>query len=268
MKPVYIQRKVPKYSTISYLLHYSYKNEYPKNAEKFIWGIPSKYRHIKDREISAIISAYIYDGTKRSLMAAQSVDEMFNGKPFEWLAMNRHNDMMLEQNQMRQIYKRTTNTDLYWLFRELKTLYAQYGSIRNRFNLFSLPTLQENIRHTLSVLTPFNTDDVIELSRRNMFFIMMSHIFNDYRLDESQLLAPMYSGLICTCGALGLITKSPTLKKESLTELTDNLRWFSENHPITFWVGILGYLVAVNENDKDLQCLAKKPLVRHRFKKR
>lgn len=268
MKKQWIERKPPRYSTIAYILHYAYKNDYPKNSEKFVWGIPSKYTHIKDREISAIVSSYIYDGTQKSLKAARSVDAMFDGKPFEWLASEKHCEMMMQQNQMRQIYGRITVTDLYWLFRELKTLYANYGSIYKRFSLCKLDTLQDNIECALSVLTPFCGKSVEHFSRRNLFFIMMAHCYNDYKIDESQLIVPLYGRLISTCKALGLLEKKDKLQKDTAILLTDNLRWFSEKHPTTFWIGIFGYMEALREYDNELCKLAKSPLVRHGFRKR
>lgn len=268
MKPVYIQRKVPRYSTIAYILHYAYINDYPKNADKFIWGIPAKYTNIKDREISAIVSSYIYDGTEKSLKAAMKVDAMFGGKPFDWMARKNYCDMMVDQNQMKQIYGRITITDLYWLFRELYTLYAQYGSIYKRFKASSLDTLQQNIEYTFSVLTPFNGKSVEHLSRRNLFFIMMAHCYDDYRIDESQLIAPLYKRMMSTCKILRLIEGSSTICKDTATELTDNLRWFSESHPVTFWMGVIGYIEAVREKDKALTKLAKQRLIRHHFRKR
>ena len=268
MRPTYIQRKVPRYSTISFIQHYAYINDYPKNSEKFIWGIPSKYTHLKDREISAIVCAYIYDGTEKSMNAVREVDAMFKGRPFDWMAGNGHSDMMLEQNQMRQIYGRITVADLYWFFRELRTLYSQYGSIYRRFKASSLDTLQQNIEYTLSVLTPFNGKSVEHLSRRNLYFIIMAHCYDDYRIDESQLIAPLYERMMYPCKLLKLIGEDNTLCKDTATELTDNLRWFSERNPITFWVGILGYIAAVREKDKKLQTLAKSGLIRHRLRKR
>ena len=268
MKSTYIQRKVPRYSTISFIQHYAYINDYPKNSDKFIWGIPSKYTHLKDREISAIVCAYIYDGTEKSMNAVREVDAMFKGRPFDWMAGNGHSDMMLEQNQMRQLYGRITVADLYWFFRELRTLYAQYGSIYRRFKASSLDTLQQNIEYTLSLLTPFNGKSVEHLSRRNLFFIIMAHCYDDYKIDESQLIVPLYGRLISTCKALGLLEKKNKIQKDTAILLTDNLRWFSEKHPTTFWIGIFGYMEALREYDNELCKLAKSPLVRHRFRKR
>jgi hypothetical protein len=96
----------------------------------------------------------------------------------------------------------------------------------------------------------------------------MAHCYNDYEVDESQIIVPLFERQLYTCKQLRLLPDSAMVNMKSAIELTDNLRWFSENHPITFWVGILAYQNAVREEDKMLKKLAKMKLTRRKFNKR
>lgn len=268
MKSQWIERKTPRYSTIAYLLHYSYHNDYPKNADSFVWGIPMKYEKLQDREISALITCYIYDGTDKSIDAARRVDEMFGGHPAQWFSRKRPLDMILCENQNEIIYGKVRVKDLFTFFTELYKIFCGYKSIKNRLNLCRLNTLQDNIKVALSSLPAFGGDEYMHFARRNLFLFMMAHCFNDYEVDGSQIIVPLYERQLSTCRQLRLLDKSAKADLTSAIELTDRLRWFSENHPMTFWVGLIAYQRAVKCKDKALKRLAKSKLIRHKFNKR
>jgi hypothetical protein len=268
MKKQWIERKAPRYSTVSYLLHYAYFNEYPKNAEKFVWSIPMKYENLQDREISALTTCYIYDGTMKGLNAAIEVDKMFGGYPAQWFSRKRLLDMILCENQNEVIYGNIRIKDLFTFFTEVYKVFCGYKSIKNRLSLCKFDTLQENIKVAFSGISAFGGDKYIHFARRNLFLTMMAHCYNDYEVDESQIIVPLFERQLYTCKQLRLLPDSAMVNMKSAIELTDNLRWFSENHPITFWVGILAYQNAVREEDKMLKKLAKMKLTRRKFNKR
>lgn len=268
MKKQWIERKAPRYSTVAYLLHYAYFNEFPKNADKFVWSIPLKYEHLVDREISALTACYIYDGTIQGLKAAFEVDKTFNGNPFHWLSKSRMLDMMLCENQNEVVYQNIRIKDLFTFFTEIQTIIRGYKSIKNRLSLCRFDTLQENIKVALSYVSAFGGDKYIHFARRNLFLFMMAHCYNDYEVDESQIIAPLFERQLYTCKQLRLLPFEAKVNKEYAIELTDNLRWFSETHPMTFWVGVLAYQNAVREEDKMLKKLAKMKLTKRKFNKR
>ena len=56
--------------------------------------------------------------------------------------------------------------------------------------------------------------------------------------------------------------------KYVFNEMTDNLKWFSEQHPLTFWVGFVAYVEADRKRDRIIKKFATMDIKRHRFKKR
>jgi hypothetical protein len=263
-----IERQAPRYSTIAYLLHYAYHNDYPKNADSFGWGIPMKYDTLQDREVSALVTCYIYDGSEKSVNAARKIDEMFNGSPIKWLASDRHCDMILKTNQNEVVYGNITTLKLFFLFREIRLFYTMYESIRKKLQYCNFESLQQNIIVALSTISQFSDNCYIHFARRNLFLFMMAHCYNDYNVDESQIVAPLFEGQLYTCKHLHLLSADSRLCVKTATELTDRLRWFSEEHPMTFWVGLTAYQRAVKCKDKALKKLAKSKLIRHKFNKR
>jgi hypothetical protein len=105
-------------------------------------------------------------------------------------------------------------------------------------------------------------------NKRNMFMFLMAHCYNDYMIDEHQLVAPLFETQLFTCRTMGLISEKGKLDRNTAVELTDKLRWFSEQHPLTFWVGILAYQNAVREKDKMVSKLHMMKLTRRKFNKR
>jgi hypothetical protein len=148
------------------------------------------------------------------------------------------------------------------------TLYSQYGSIYKRFQACAFDTLEENLETTFSMLSPFKGKSFEASNRRNMFMFLMAHCYNDYKVDEHQLVAPLFEMQLATCRTMGLISEKVKLDRNTAVELTDNLRWFSEQHPLTFWVGIFAYQDAVRTKDKMVSKLHKMKLIRRKFNKR
>ena len=268
MKSQWVERKTPRYSTIAYLLHYSYHNDFPKNADGFVCGIPMKYEKLQDREISALVTCYIYDGTDKSLEVAREVDKMFDGSPIKWLAKDRHCDMIIGKNKEEVIYGDITTLKLFFLLREIRLFYTMYESIGRKLQFCSFDNLQRNIAEALSTISQFSDKCYVHIARRNLFLFMMAHCFNDYEVDESQIIVPLYERQLSTCRQLRLLDKTAKADLISAIEITDRLRWFSENHPMTFWVGLIAYQRAVKCKDKALKRLAKSKLIRHKFNKR
>ena len=101
-----------------------------------------------------------------------------------------------------------------------------------------------------------------------MFLFLMCHCFDDYKADSSRLLAPVYDCHIYYGRKLGLIDNSSKYDKYVFNEMTDNLKWFSEQHPLTFWVGFVAYVEADRKRDRIIKKFATMDIKRHRFKKR
>ena len=264
----YIDRKEPRYRTASAILHCSYLNDYPKNADMFVWGIPRKYEKARDREISAIVTCYIYDGTKASISAARKVDAMFRGSPFNFIAKGFHCTMMLDKDQDEVVYKDIRIKGLYIFLKGVTDIYKKYGSIYRAYSLSKSDSPLQNVTYALNVGDIFSDGSTLSMTRKCMFLFMMCHCFDDYKADSSKLLAPVYECHIYYGRKLGLIDNSSKYDKYVFNEMTDNLKWFSEQHPLTFWVGFVAYVEADRKRDRIIKKFATMDIKRHRFKKR
>lgn len=264
----YIDRKEPRYRTASAILHCSYLNDYPKNADMFVWGIPRKYEKARDREISAIVTCYIYDGTKASIAAARKVDAMFRGSPFNFIAKGFHCTMMLDKDQDEVVYKDIRIKGLYIFLKGVTDIYKKYGSIYRAYSLSKSDSPLQNVTYALNVGDIFSDGSTLSMTRKCMFLFMMCHCFDDYKADSSRLLAPVYDCHIYYGRKLGLIDNSSKYDKYVFNEMTDNLKWFSEQHPLTFWVGFVAYVEADRKRDRIIKKFATMDIKRHRFKKR
>lgn len=264
----YIDRKEPRYRTASAILHCSYLNDYPKNADMFVWGIPRKYEKARDREISAIVTCYIYDGTKASIAAARKVDAMFRGSPFNFIAKGFHCTMMLDKDQDEVVYKDIRIKGLYIFLKGVTDIYKKYGSIYRAYSLSKSDSPLQNVTYALNVGDIFSDGSTLSMTRKCMFLFMMCHCFDDYKADSSRLLAPVYNCHIYYGRKLGLIDNSSKYDKYVFNEMTDNLKWFSEQHPLTFWVGFVAYVEADRKRDRIIKKFATMDIKRHRFKKR
>lgn len=264
----YIDRKEPRYRTASAILHCSYLNDYPKNADMFVWGIPRKYEKARDREISAIVTCYIYDGTKASIAAARKVDAMFRGSPFNFIAKGFHCTMMLDKDQDEVVYKDIRIKGLYIFLKGVTDIYKKYGSIYRAYSLSKSDSPLQNVTYALNVGDIFSDGSTLSMTRKCMFLFMMCHCFDDYKADSSRLLAPVYDCHIYYGRKLGLIDNSSKYDKYVFNEMTDSLKWFSEQHPLTFWVGFVAYVEADRKRDRIIKKFATMDIKRHRFKKR
>ena len=264
----YIDRKEPRYRTASAILHCSYLNDYPKNADMFVWGIPRKYEKARDREISAIVTCYIYDGTKASIAAARKVDAMFRGSPFNFIAKGFHCTMMLDKDQDEVVYKDIRIKGLYIFLKGVTDIYKKYGSIYRAYSLSKSDSPLQNVTYALNLGDIFSDGSTLSMTRKCMFLFMMCHCFDDYKADSSRLLAPVYDCHIYYGRKLGLIDNSSKYDKYVFNEMTDNLKWFSEQHPLTFWVGFVAYVEADRKRDRIIKKFATMDIKRHRFKKR
>lgn len=264
----YIDRKEPRYRTASAILHCSYLNDYPKNADMFVWGIPRKYEKARDREINAIVTCYIYDGTKASIAAARKVDAMFRGSPFNFIAKGFHCTMMLDKDQDEVVYKDIRIKGLYIFLKGVTEIYKKYGSIYRAYSLSKSDSPLQNVTYALNVGDIFSDGSTLSMTRKCMFLFMMCHCFDDYKADSSRLLAPVYDCHIYYGRKLGLIDNSSKYDKYVFNEMTDNLKWFSEQHPLTFWVGFVAYVEADRKRDRIIKKFATMDIKRHRFKKR
>ena len=264
----YIERPSPTYRScvaISRIAHYY---EYPKSAEKFIWGIPSKYKTIADREISALISCWVYDGTRKSLEVARTMDAIFGNAPYEFIIKKKYITWLMEIDQSMMIYKNISVAEFYNFSIWLNQLYARYGSIKTKLEVSKESDKIALLMSILSQIQGFKGKTIDCEGRRNLFLFMMVHCFEAYDIPSTELKAPLFEAVVLpNARHLHIITKK-TKKKEYVEVVTNNLKWFSENYPMTFWIGIAAYTEYEKEHPKLFKKFAQQTVVLRRFKKR
>lgn len=268
MATQYIERPSPTYRScvaISRIAHYY---EYPKGAERFIWGIPSKYSSLADREISALVSCWIYDGSRKSLEIARQIDSIFDGSPSKFVLQRKHVIWLMSQIQDDVVYDNIKIADCYNLLVCIHQIYTRYGSIRTAMELAKADTIHEKILNILSPIFRFKGSSINSEGRRNLFLFMMVHCFEEYDIPSTELKAPLFEAVVIpNARSLNIITKK-TKKKQYVEVVTNNLKWFSEQYPMTFWIGIAAYSEYQKEHPKLFKKFAQQTVVLRRFKKR
>lgn len=264
----YIERKSLQYRFISGILHYSYFHEFPKNKDLYIWGIPSEYPTLRDREVSALASCFIYDGTPKSLEAARRLDKIFCGEPYRYIMEKRFVGFIMVENQDEPFYDYLTVKDVYKFFVDLHTLFSISPTVYLSYAMAEGDIPFQKMKKVLGKIRRFDWRYPHSYARINLYLFMMAHCFSDYRLDESQLLAPLFERQFSVCKVIGLITPRTKYNVNSTIELTDNLKWFSERHPMTYWIGVVAYIDAYRAKDKLINKFSKMRLKKHFFKKR
>lgn len=258
----------PTFRTIAALIEISYFNEYPKNKEKFIWGIPSKYSDFRDREISALCSCWIYDFSKTSFKAAMVLDEIMCGTPYKFVWNRGFDYFIMGVDQNETLYKGIKMYDVYRMFETLHILIRRYHSLKGAFSCATKDIPYDEAHAVLSCIKEFNGKTINSQGRINLFLFMMTHCYDDYDYQSSMLQPPLFdSRILPTCKALNLIDKS-IKKTELINKVSSSLAWFSKKNPMTFWVGIATYNEFVKENKNKAKKFSTMKLVRHPFKKR
>lgn len=258
----------PTYRTIVIVNYLSSFYEVHKGLGDFIWMIPSKYKEVKDIEISAITSCFIYDGTKQSVSAAKEIDSWFKGEPFKYIIDKQYNNIVMVGNQNVNIYNTITIKDLFIFFDKLNALYSEYDGIIGKFRYIGGLKSDKTFDYFKLVLEEFRGfggKSVLPYARIHLFLFMMVHCAEAYPLDQSRLLAPVFPRQMATCRRLRL-TKNNRLTTKTNIGVTEKLKWFSKKFPMTFWVGVVAYSdITDRKLLKKLSAMENKP--RHIIKK-
>ena len=264
----FIERESLQYRFISGIKHYSYFHEDPRSKDLYIWGIPSEYPTLRDREVSALASCFIYDGTEKSLESARKLDRLFCGEPYKYIMEKRFVGFIMVENQDETFYDYLTVKDIYKFFVDLHTLFSLTPTVYLSYVVSEGDIPFEKMKRVLNGIRRFDWRYPHSYARINLFLFMMAHCFCDYKLDESQLLAPMFQRHFAVCKSIGLIKSKGKFSTKSTYELTENLKWFSERHPMTYWVGVVAYIDAYRAKDKLINKFSKMKLKKHSFRKR
>lgn len=256
----------PPYRTIVALNYLSHQNEYPNNAEQFIWGVPLPYTDRKDAEISAMTACFIYDGTYKSVLAAKEVDSWFKGKPFEYIINKEYNEIIMVDNQDVVVYGYLSLKDIFLFFKELNALFSEYDGVIGKCRFVGLKDAFTSVRTALSDFRGFRGESVTSHARIHLYLFIMVHCKEMYPFNESDLLAPIFPKQFIACKGLRL-TKKSRLTTKTFVEITEKLKWFSEKYPMTFWVGVCAYSL-MNKGDKLYGKFATMDNVRKKFRKR
>lgn len=268
MKQQYIERPSPAYRYCVAISRISFYYEYPKCKDRFIWGIPSKYKKLLDQEISALCCCWIYDGTKKSLEAAKEIDSWFNGNPFKFIAKKEYNLMVMDGDQNRKVYNQITIKDCYYLFEWIYKELTAHQGIGYSISLMEGETPFDKMKELVKDIPRFSKKTINSDGRVNLYLFIMVHCLDRYEFDSSLLKAPLFEdNILPNCKSMDLVDNK--VKDEDLPEhITNYLKWFSEKHPMTFWIGIAAY----KEYFKDAPYFAKRfgqlKMTRHRFNKK
>lgn len=268
MKQQRIERPSPSYRSCVAISRIAYYYEYPKHKELFIWGIPSKYEVLTDREISSLCCCWIYDGSSRSLKAAMEIDSWFEGNPTKFILGKQYVFWLMEQEQTRVVYDNVTIADCYKFFQFLFDVFKKHWSVKLALMLPEDKSVHEKLAQLLSPIYRFSKIRVDSEGRRNLFLFMMVHCFEDYDVPSIELLPPVFKAhILVNCRVMNIVNKK-TPDRDLVRIIDEHLRWFSEKNPMTFWVGIAGYRMYEKDEPLLFKKLAKLKMTRHRFNKR
>lgn len=268
MKRPYIERPVLTYRNIVAIREIANEYDYPKNTEGMIWGIPHKYDNPLDREISALCCSWIYDGTKHSLDAALEMDSWFKGSPSEFIIGKKFTFWIMQQEQDLQVYNAVTIRHCYYLFAWMKDFYSKFKSICAMIDTESDLIPYEQMQKIIGGIDAFNGKSTNSTGRINLFLFMMVHCFDQINLDASQLRPPLFEhNILPSCRALGILTKKDK-KKVWVERVYEHLLWFSEENPMTYWVGIAAYNRYLKERPIRSKKFASMKLKRYKYRKK
>ena len=258
--------KPPTNRVIVEVEYIAYKFDYPKNKERFIWGIPSEYDNIRDREVSALTCCLIYDGTQKSLDAARKFDGLFNGSPFSFIAKKGFNNLIMEQDQRNIVYNTITIKEVYLFFSELWSMYSKGVLLYDYYKVADGDNPHDKMRNVLSKFQRFNGRTILSHAKVDLFLAMMVHFYDDYKIEESTLLPPVFPTYKNTLNRMGLIKGEITYNTSKV--ISEKLKWFTLKHPITYWVSIPGYMDLTRTEPKLLGKFIKMNIKRYNFKKK
>lgn len=266
-----MNKSEPTYKAIVALNEISFVNEFPKNMEKFIWGIPGKYESYLDREISAFCTCWIYDFTKKSFRAAMVMDSWMKGSPFEFISKREFDYFIMEVDQQMVLYKNIRYSDCYYFFDKLYKIISRCRSLKSLIDSYGKKTPFESALCAFKEFKPFSDNDMDSMGRVNLFLLMMTHMFGDYDYDGSLLVAPLFkTKILPMCKELLLLDRKTkgVSAMEATIQLTDKLKWISRKNPMTYWVGLATYNEFKYHNEKKEKKFVTMRIIRHPFKKK
>lgn len=259
-----IERPSPPYRWCVAIKRASFYYEYPKKMDKFVWSIPCKYANLLDQEVSALCTCWIYDGSRQSVEAAREIDSWFNYEPFKFIAKKEYNTFILNNDQDRVVYGNITIKDCYNLFREIRNVLGSYKGMKHAFDIVKVGNHVDNLRYILKDIGRFSDKSIDSEGRLNLYFFMMVHCLEQYGIDQAELKAPLFEkSIIPICREMKIIEDS-----DMVESVTNHLKWFSEKHPMTYWVGIATIREYRKEEPRLAKKFAKMKIVKHRFRKR
>ena len=180
----------------------------------------------------------------------------------------RYVGFVMVEDQDAIFYDDLSIKDIYMFFVDLNIFFTMYPTLYLAYVMEDGDSPYEIMKKVLGRFKRFDAKFPQSHARINLYLFMMVHCFSDYRMDESQLLAPLFETHFALCKDIGLITPKTKYTINSTIELTENLKWFSEQHPMTYWVGVVAYIDAYRAKDKLINKFSKMRLKKHNFRKR
>ena len=234
-----------------------------------MWGIAGKFNKFRDREIAALVTAWLSDWTPKSTKAIEKVVSWFGSSPYKYIMRKEYNYMIMECDQSEIIYGNIRRSDCYYFFEWLHNTLYRYDFFLDAISATGKDDYYDATYEILKDIKGFKGRFTETEAKINLFLYMMAHCFDHYPIDSSTLKPPLFKyHIIPTCKALSLITNED--KKDTYVgKVTDYLKWFSEEHPMTFWTGIAMYKVFAKEYPKEFRKFAKKyKVTKHIYRKR
>ena len=265
----WVFRPIPRYRTIVAITDVACRYDYPKNKDKCVWGIAGKFKKKPNREIAALVCVWLCDWTTKSIEASRKVVSWLGDNPYAYIMKKEYNYMIMQCDQSEVIYKTIKRSDCWYFFEWIHGIVSRYGSFFYAMNMTGKPNHYDAAYELLKSIKGFKGRTTEAEAKINLFFYMMAHCFDDYQIDSSKLRPPLFKHhIIHTCKALFLLSKDD--KKDAYVDkVTDYLKWFSENHPMTFWTGIAMYNTFSKEYPKEFRKFAKKyKVTKHIYRKR
>lgn len=206
---------------------------------------PRQYTKIQDIEISGFISAYLAFGNRKQIVKkCKVIDDMFEGKPYEWL-MNRKYEKFKDNNDV--FYRFVKYEDLHRIFGILFETYDCYGK---------LEFFAEHWLHQGKEL-PYKLQEICSKSKKfvmptsackRMCMFLRWMVRKDSPVDigiwngveSSELYIPLDVHVGNTARELGLTNRKSNDWK-TVVEITDKLKEVFPNDPCKGDFALFGY---------------------------
>ena len=261
----------PNYRTIKLLKELTWE----RNQKRHIVGspieIPHRYSDKRDIEISAFLTAWIYDGSSKSLLAAKEIDNLMEGQPFRWITQKRYLFLSDSHNQRKTLPHPYSYRDFMMICMKISDLLYVFGSIERGISSTLSGSYLESMQLLFNRSKGLTWNIVLPIIKLNMFLMWTGR--NDgnvclglYDLDQSKLLIPLEREVLKAAKRLHL-TNSRIADLKTSIEVTEALRWFDSKDPTKYYFGLLGYSEMKKSNDGSLRDIIGKPITRHRRSK-